>query len=101
MKRRQFIRSSSAFLGGAAVANMLPMDLLASTRKVAASDKIRIGAIGVKGMGWADLSSVLKDPRAQCVSICDVDTSVLEQRSADLAKLNFKVNTEKDYRRLL
>lgn len=101
MKRRQFIRSSSTFLGGAAIAGLLPTDLLASSKKISANDKIRVGAIGVKGMGWADLSSILKDPRAQCVSLCDVDKNVLDERIGDLAKMNIRVSVEKDYRRLL
>lgn len=101
MKRRQFISSSSTLLGGAAMAGMLPLNLAASSKKVSANDKIRLGAIGVKGMGWADLSTILKDPRAQCISLCDVDKTVLDGRIADLAKLNIKAAAEKDYRRLL
>ncbi|RYG30514.1 MAG: gfo/Idh/MocA family oxidoreductase, partial [Chitinophagaceae bacterium] len=72
MKRRQFLQSSSIYMAGAGLAGMLPSDIFSLQRKVAASDKVRIGAIGVKGMGWADLTNILKDPRAQCVSLCDV-----------------------------
>ncbi len=101
MKRRQFLRSSSTYLAGAGVATMLPSGLLSFKKNIAASDKIRIGAIGIKGMGWADLTAVLKDPRAQCVTLCDVDKNVLDSRVAELAKKDIKVTTEKDYRKLL
>jgi hypothetical protein len=86
MKRRQFLQSSSVYLSGAGVASMLPGDLLAFKKRIAASDKIRIGAIGINGMGWSDLTSVLKDPRAQCIALCDVDKKVLDNRAAELAK---------------
>ncbi len=101
MKRRQFLQSSSIYLAGAGIAGMLPGDLLSLKKKIAASDKIRIGAIGIKGMGWADLTSVLKDPRAQCVALCDVDKSVLDGKVAELAKQNITVSAANDYRNLL
>ncbi|MGZ8542021.1 MAG: Gfo/Idh/MocA family protein, partial [Chitinophagaceae bacterium] len=101
MKRRHFLRSSSTYLAGAGIATMLPSGLLSLKKNISANDKIRIGAIGIKGMGWADLTAVLKDPRAQCISLCDVDKSVLDNRVAELAKKDLKVTTEKDYRKLL
>ena len=101
MKRSQFIRSTSTMLAGAGLASLVPTDLLATSRKISANDKIRIGAIGIKGMGWADLSSILKDSRAQCISLCDVDRDVLDEKVAALAKLNIRPSAEKDYRRLL
>lgn len=101
MKRRKFLQSGSTFLAGAGLATMLPSDLFSIKKSIAASDKIRIGAIGINGMGWSDLSALLKDPRAQCVSLCDVDKNVLNSRAAELAKTNNKFSTEGDYRKLL
>lgn len=101
MKRRKFLQSGSTFLAGAGLATMLPSDLFSIKKSIAASDKIRIGAIGIKGMGWADLSALLKDPRAQCIALCDVDKSVLDSRAAELGKTNNKFSTENDYRKLL
>jgi hypothetical protein len=80
MKRRQFLQSTSTYLAGAGIASMLPADLFALKKNIANNDKIRIGAIGIKGMGWADLTNVLKDPRAQCVALCDIDKTVLDSR---------------------
>ena len=99
MKRRDFIHSSSTYLAGLGIASMLPYDLLKT--KVSAADKIRVGAIGIKGMGWSDLSAILKDPRAECVALCDVDKTVLDGRVAELAQKNIKVKAENDYRKLL
>ncbi|GGN04185.1 NADH-dependent dehydrogenase [Dyadobacter beijingensis] len=69
---------------------------------VPAADKIRIGAIGVNGMGWADLNAILKNPGTECVALCDVDKNVLDKRAAELAKGgSSKIKTYGDYRQLL
>ncbi len=101
MKRRQFLQSGSVYLAGAGIAGMLPAGLLDLRKKIAASDQINIGLIGTKGMGWSDLSAMLKDPRAKCVALCDVDKNVMDGRVAELGKKNISVAAEKDYRRLL
>lgn len=101
MKRRKFLQDSSTYLAGAGLAGLLPADLFDLKKKIAASDKINIGVIGVKGMGWSDLNALLKDPRANVVSLCDVDKTVLDGRIADLAKQNIKVSSDKDYQKLL
>jgi len=101
MKRRQFLHSSSTFLAGAGLAGGLPMGLFNSSKKISAADKVRIGAVGINGMGWSDLTSALKDPRAQCIALCDIDQGVLDGRVAELAKKNITVTAAKDYRKLL
>jgi predicted dehydrogenase len=68
---------------------------------MAASDRLNIAAIGVNGMGWADLNAILKNPAAQCVALCDVDKTVLDKRVADLTQRGYKVKAYSDYRRLL
>ena len=70
-------------------------------RTVAPSDKIKIAAIGVNGMGYADLTAMLKNPQAQCVAICDVDKRVLDEKSADLKQKGVNVTTYGDYRQVL
>jgi predicted dehydrogenase len=72
--------------------------------KVSPSDQINIGSIGIKGMGWADTTAALKIPGVNLVAICDVDKNVIDQRKADLAKLNIdtsKLQVYTDYRKLL
>jgi predicted dehydrogenase len=101
MKRKQFLQSSSVFLTGAALAGSIPSGFFDTRKNVSAADRIRVGAIGIKGMGWSDLTSFLKDPRAQCVALCDVDKSVLDGRVAELGRKNITVTADKDYRKLL
>ncbi|UPK72841.1 Gfo/Idh/MocA family protein [Chitinophaga filiformis] len=95
--RRHFIRSASTLMAGAGLVSALP----ASLRAVAPSDKINVAAIGINGMGWADLTAILKNPYAQCVALCDVDKNVLDKRAGELAQKGQKVATYSDYRKLL
>lgn len=98
MKRRHFLQSSSMYLAGAA---LIPTTLSAATKKVGAADKIRVGAIGINGMGWADLTAMLKHPEAECVALCDVDKNVLDKRVGELKAKNINVTAYSDYRKLL
>lgn len=97
MKRRQFLQNSSLFAAGSLI---LPASLQAAKR-IAANEKINIGAIGINGMGWSDVKAILKNPEAQLVAICDVDKNVLDKRIEELAKDNIKPTTYSDYRKLL
>lgn len=102
MQRRNFLMNSlKAGLGMVYLAGT-PMEVLAGYRKaVAANDKIGVGLIGCKGMGWANLTSMLKIPEVQCVALCDVDENVLQQRLADLAKINLRPDTYLDHQKML
>ena len=71
---------------------------------IAPSDQINIGAIGINGMGWSDLKSILKVPGINLAALCDVDQNVLTKRMSELAELKVdasKVKTYTDYRKLL
>jgi len=95
--RRDFIRSASTLAAAAA----MPSVLHGLPKMVAPSDRLNVAAIGINGMGWADLNALLKIPGVQCVALCDVDRNVLDKRAAGLAQRNMKVKTYGDYRQLL
>jgi predicted dehydrogenase len=102
LNRRTFIRNTSLAAFGTGVISSVPFEILASQKKnVAASDKIRIGLIGCKGQGWQNISSMLKIPQVECAAICDIDKAILDQRKADLEKINNKPKLYSDYRKLL
>src|SRR5580693_8241625 len=93
--RRTFIQQSSILAAGA---------FLHPRSRVAPSNQVNIGAIGLNGMGWADLSSALKVPGVNVVALCDVDNNVLSKRMKDLADMKVdtsRVKTYHDYRELL
>ena len=88
MKRRYFLSQTSKIGGGLALMNALPVSsILGKTTTIAPSDKIRVGLIGCKGMGFSDLKSILKMPEIDCIGLCDVDANVLTERQSDVEKL--------------
>ncbi len=98
MKRRSFIQDSSV----AASSLFVAPAIIKNAKSLSPNDKINIGVIGCKGMGWSDTNSLLKMPDVNLVGICDVDQSVIDGRLADYAKIrNNKPKTYTDHRELL
>jgi len=97
--RRDFIRTASVLAAG----SLLPVDALPKARvKVAPSDKIKVGLIGVRSQGYSDLASFLKNPEVECVALSDIDSDLLSGRTNDLVKLGFeKPQLYNDYRKML
>ncbi|PSL34156.1 Gfo/Idh/MocA family protein [Dyadobacter jiangsuensis] len=102
ISRRKFIHTAAAVAGGAAVSPVIT-DFAYAERPIrsAAADKIRVAAIGINSMGWADVNAVMKNPGVECVALCDVDRNVLDKRAAELAGKGMQVKTFSDYRRIL
>jgi len=72
--------------------------------RIAPSDQLNIGAIGINGMGWADVKAALKVPGVNLVAVCDIDKNVIGNRLKELAPLNIdasKIKVYDDYRKLL
>jgi len=99
--RRKFIRTSSAAIAGAGILGPISWESGAKSKVIAQNDKVNVGLIGTKGMGWSDLQSFMKNPEVNVVALCDVDENVMSGRVAELAKANIKVKTYGDYRKLL
>lgn len=93
MKRKEFIKSTAML----AAAGML----YKANAFSAPQETFKVGLIGVKGMGWANLMALLKQPHVQCVALCDVDEGVLDQRIAELKKRKIEVERFIDYKELL
>src|SRR5436190_2846893 len=91
--RRTFLKTS-ALAGGAAI-----MGAPARLRAVGANDRIRIGVIGVGGMGTGHVNSLTKKAGAeniQVAAVCDV-----YQRRVNRAKEICQGEGYLDFRRLL
>ena len=66
------------------------------------SDTVRIGAIGINGMGWTNVRSHLKIPEVEIAALCDVDDNVLQKRAQELETMTGKpAALHRDYRALL
>lgn len=103
--RRDFLQKSAIIAGGGLLASAFNNQVFAIFKnRIAPSDQLNIGAIGINGMGWADVMSALKIPGVNLVAVCDVDKNVLDKRMNDLTKMNYntsKIKRYEDYRRLL
>ena len=103
--RRSFLKQSSALVGGGLLVSAFTNKSFASVNKlISPNDQINIGAIGIHGMGWANVNGAMKVPGVNIVALCDVDKNVLDARMADLVKRNIdtsKIKTYSDYRKLL
>ena len=103
LNRRDFLKNGTAGLAVTGASFLFPMELLAAMRKnVGPNDTINIGLIGCKGMGFSDLTSMLKMGDTNVIALCDVDENVLQSRTLDLEKAGIKKPTwYTDYRLLL
>ncbi len=91
MRRRHFLTSA-----GLTLAAPLAMS------SAAPSDTLNVGVIGCKGMGFSDLSSLLKVRGTRCVAMCDVDAAVLAERAATITeRTGGRPALYEDYRALL
>ncbi len=83
--RRDFIKRSAALGLGLGA-----FPLIVNAGEVSANEKITVGVIGLAGMGWSNLQSILKVPGVECAALCDVDSNVLNERAAETEKLTGK-----------
>src|SRR5450756_803873 len=103
--RREFVKRSAAAVAGAIVLpQIIPSSAFGMGRKIAPSDRIVIGSIGVGSQGMSNMRDFLKLKDAvQFVAVCDVDTLHLAKakETVDLANNNKNCRTYSDYREFL
>jgi predicted dehydrogenase len=103
--RRRFLQHSATLIAGGSLLSSLNTDAFTIFKnKIMPSDQLNLGAIGINGMGWSNLTAALKIPGINLVALCDVDKNVLDKRMAELTKMNIdtaKIKTYGDYRKLL
>ena len=96
--RRRFLHTTAAATAGAA---LLPHTMFGVSRP--ASDRVNVGLIGAKGMGWSNVRAQLgSDDNVQLLALCDVDEAVIKERLGSYGELRDNVpDTYGDYRELL
>ncbi|CAN5407926.1 Gfo/Idh/MocA family oxidoreductase [soil metagenome] len=102
--RRDFIQKSAFIAGGGLLASALNNHAFALfNTRIMPSDQLNIGAIGINGMGWADVTAALKVPGVNLIAVCDVDKNVMDKRVSDLGKTHdvSRIRKYDDYRKLL
>lgn len=71
----------------ASAATVMPLgEVFAQRRRTSANDRLQVELIGCKGMGWSNLTAMLKGADVVPVALCDVDARVLAERGAELRK---------------
>jgi predicted dehydrogenase len=87
MDRRNFLKKSTGLAAGAslsAAGAMAASTAASAARTLGANDHIRVGLIGCGGMGRTDLRDMLRVKNVQCVALCDVDKTQMEQARAEI-----------------
>ncbi|MGM0622202.1 MAG: Gfo/Idh/MocA family protein, partial [Bacteroidota bacterium] len=94
--RRTFIRNSAL---ATAALGTFPTILRAG---ISANEKLVVGLVGCLGMGFNNLKTFLAESNVECGALCDVDRNVLEERAAEVEKIQGKKPVlYDDYRKLL
>jgi predicted dehydrogenase len=98
--RRKFIAGSLTLAAGTGLLSAMPFSRFGNV--LGANDKLTVGAIGINGMGFADLKAFLAQPNTECAALCDIDENVLNKQAAEVEKIQGrKPRVYKDFRRLL
>ena len=103
--RRDFVKRSAALVAGTFVLpQIIPSSAFGMGEKMAPSDRIVIGSIGVGSQGMSNMLDFLKLKDAlQFVAVCDVDKIHLAKakETVDQANKNTDCRTYGDYREFL
>ncbi len=101
--RRKFLQRTAMATAGLSLPGYLAANPFAAPfKKVAANDRINVGLIGCKGMGWSNMSAHFKIPEIECIALADIDQSVLDERTAGVKEASGNAPKQyKDYRKML
>src|SRR4051812_7627500 len=80
LPRREFMRTAAA---ATAAFTFLPRQVLGKSRRIAPSDRVNVAAVGVGGMGRANLNALSSQ---NIVALCDVDWDFADSRFADIPR---------------
>jgi predicted dehydrogenase len=78
--RRDFLKNS------AIAATALSLGPLVIDACVSPNEKIIVGLIGCRSMGFTDLLAFIKEENVECAALCDVDSNILDARAAEIEK---------------
>lgn len=99
--RREFISTTGKAVTGVGAAAAIP-SFVKSMKSRPPSDKVVVGVIGCRGMGWSNLVQFLNLDNVECSALCDVDREVLNGRAGDLeSRTGTRATLHTDYREML
>lgn len=78
--RRQTLRAGTAAFAASSLFSIVPRHVLGGAGQTPPSERLRIAAVGIGGMGSGDLASVAEGN--DVVALCDVDHQAIERQAA-------------------
>jgi predicted dehydrogenase len=97
ISRRDFMMKTVA--GGVSACGVLAKPAWAGP--LGANDAVRVAVVGLRSKGNHHLQMLKKITGVRVVALCDIDETILELRSTELAAAGIQVAKEVDVRRLL
>ena len=103
LSRRQFLKGTAALGAAVAAPMIIPASALGRGGKVAPSERIIMGGIGLGGRGTFDLNAFLHESDVQYVAVCEVQKSRRDTAKETIDKFykNKDAATYRDLRELL
>lgn len=98
LSRREFLRTSSAAAVAVGIGGIGMASDSAQAQKAPASERIRLGVIGLGGRGTGVMRGFMNYPDCEIGAVCDLHDGHL---AAGLEAAGGKANAYKDYRKLL
>ena len=96
--RRSFLRTSAVTAASIGIAP----HIMLSRDGVPPSGRLQVGLIGCRNKGWQILTHFLEHGGVDCVGLCDVDQTVLDEKTAEVkSKFNQAPLRFKDFRKLI
>lgn len=100
--RRNFLKTSATAVAAGLVTPSAWSSVITNNRPVGANDRIRVGLIGCRNMGWGDLGDFLLHKEVDCIALCDIDRTILNNRAGEIEKSRGrKPQLFADYRKML
>jgi predicted dehydrogenase len=100
INRRNFLKSGAIATAGIGLAGKAYS--IGTKNSVSANDKINVALIGSRNMGFGILKRSLGFDDVNCVALCDIDNSILEERAKTIQEdYGFKPKLYKDFRKML
>lgn len=82
LNRRNFLRKSAITATGISMATIIPSPVRAA--QTSPNDKINVALIGCRNHGFNILRAHLSYNDTNCVALCDVDSSILNERADEI-----------------
>ncbi|MEP6756859.1 MAG: Gfo/Idh/MocA family oxidoreductase [Chthonomonadales bacterium] len=103
MNRRDFLKTSVAASAGVSLFTIIPASAMGRGGKIAPSNRITLGCVGVGGQGNSNLDAFLNEQDCQVIAVCDVDKNHLRDTKGkvDRRYRNTDCSPYADFRELI